>query len=61
MKSIKAGIAKNAGREMYRIEAKVGKSWMLGLNVYHSLTEAEARKARMESVGIKARIVETDW
>ena len=61
MKSIKVGIVKNARREMYRIEARVGKSWMLGLNVYYSLDEAEARKVKMESVGIKVRIVETDW
>ena len=46
---------------MYRLEVKVGKSWKLGLNVYHSIEAAEARKAKMESVGHKIRIVKTDW
>ena len=46
---------------MYRLEVKKGKSWKLGWNVYKTIEEAEARKAKMESVGHKVRVVKTGW
>ena len=44
---------------MYRLEVKVKKSWKLGWNA--TIEEAEARKAKMESVGHKVRVVKTGW
>lgn len=46
---------------MYRLQVKLGKSWKLGLNVYDTKEAAEKRKERMESVGHKVKIVETDF
>lgn len=44
---------------MYRLEVKVKRSWKLGWNAYDTVEEAEERKAKMESVGHKVRIVKT--
>lgn len=46
---------------MYRLKAKIGKSWRTGWNVYESYEEAEKRKEKMESAGCKVKIVESDF
>lgn len=47
---------------MYRLKVKVNsRKWKLGINVYKSIEDAEARKKEMEAVGHKVKIVETDF
>lgn len=46
---------------MYRLKVKCGRKWRLGLNVYSTLEEAEARKSQMESVGHIVKIEKTGW
>lgn len=46
---------------MLRIEAKVGRKWRLGINVYETLDEITKRKEEMEAVGCKVRIKKVNW
>lgn len=46
---------------MYRLMVKFGRGWKMGINVYHSIEGAEKRKAKMESVGHKVKIIESEF
>lgn len=46
---------------MYRLMVKFGRGWKMGLNVYHSIEDAQERKAQMEAAGHKVKIIETDF
>lgn len=46
---------------MYRLFVKFGRGWKMGINVYHSVEDANKRKAQMEAVGHKVKVVKTDF
>lgn len=46
---------------MYRLMVKFGRGWKTGINVYHSIEDAQKRKTRMESVGHKVKIIESEF
>lgn len=46
---------------MYRLEVWYYKRWKMGVNVYNSIEEAEKRKAQMEAVGHKVRVIESEF
>lgn len=46
---------------MYRIEAKIGRKWKLGIVVYETFEDVNKRKKEMEAVGCKVRIAKTEY
>lgn len=46
---------------MYRLEVWFYNHWKMGINVYHSIEEAQKRKAQMEAVGHKVKIIESEF
>lgn len=46
---------------MYRLEVWYSNRWKMGINVYHSIEDAEKRKTKMESVGHKVKIIESEF
>ena len=45
---------------MYRIQAKMGRKWVWGLNDYETIEMAEERQSVMNQVGIQTRIKHRD-
>lgn len=46
---------------MYRLMVKFGRGWKMGVNVYHSIESAQERKAKMESVGHRVKIIKSSF
>lgn len=43
---------------MYKLQVKIKKRWVWGINTYDTLTEAERRIDELSKVGISARVKE---